>query len=92
MFYRILLVLALIAAAIMSFFFLWGLADGSLYDGVGLAFLFVALAWGLIGASLALRRRATPVLPHLVLVPIVFPATMYGLIILTFVLSGETWR
>ena len=26
------------------------------------------------------------------LLPIVFPATMYGLFILIFVLSGETWR
>jgi hypothetical protein len=92
MFYRILLALALIAAAVMSFFFLWGLADGSLYGDAGLAFLFVALAWGLIGGSLALRRRAAPVAPHLLLVPIVFPAVMYGLIILIFVLSGETWR
>ena len=92
MFYRILLGMALTAAAIMSFFFLWGLADGSLYDGVGLAFVFVAAAWALIAASIAMRKRAAPVLPHLLLLPIVFPATMYGLFILIFVLSGETWR
>ncbi len=92
MFYRILLALALVAAAVMSFFFLWGLSDGSLYGDAGLAFLFVALAWGLIAASLALRRRAAPVAPHLILLPIVFPAVMYGLFILVFVLSGETWR
>ena len=92
MFYRILLGLALAAAAIMSVFFLWGLADGSLYDDVGFAFVFVAAAWALIAASVAVRKRATPVLPHLLLVPIVFPAVMYGLIILIFVMSGESWR
>jgi len=92
MMYRILLWLALIAAAIMSFFFLWGLSDGSLYDDAGFAFLFVALAWGLIAGSVAVHRRKVPVLPHLILMPIVFPATMYGLMILIFVLSGDQWR
>jgi hypothetical protein len=92
MVYRILLGLAVITAGIITFFFLWGLSDGSLYDDAGFAFLFVALAWGLIAASLAVHRRKVPVLPHLILMPIVFPATMYGLMILVFVLSGEQWR
>lgn len=92
MIYRVLVLVALIAAAILSFFFLWGLADGSLYDGAGLFLLLVALAWGLITASYALKRRNVPVLPHLILLPIVFPAVTYGLIILTFMLSGDQWR
>ena len=73
MIYRILLALAVIAAAIISFFFLWGLADGSLYDDAGFVFLIVALAWGLIAASYVLARRKVAVVPHLILMPIVFP-------------------
>jgi ABC-type molybdate transport system permease subunit len=84
--------LALAAGGVLTFFFLWGLADGSLYGDAGFFFLFVALAWGLIAASFALRRRKVPIVPLLLLLPLVFPAVMYGLIIVIFMLSGESWR
>lgn len=91
MVFRILLALALLAAGVATFFFLWQLAEGP-YDGIGLFFFGVALIWGLIAGSLALKRRGQAALGGLVLLPIVFPATMYGLFILLFVVSGTTWR
>ena len=91
MVFRILLVLALFAAGVATSFFLWQLAEGP-YDGIGLFFFGVALIWGLIAGALALKRRGQAVLGGLVLLPVVFPSTMYGLLILLFVVSGTTWR
>jgi hypothetical protein len=92
MIYRILLVVAVIVAAVVSFFCLWGVSDGSLYGDAGLVLVIVLVAWGLVGASWLLRRRKVPILPEILLLPLVGPGTLYGLMILVFVLSGESWR
>src|SRR5688572_27962889 len=53
MIFRILLFLALLAAGVATFFFLWQLAEGP-YDGIGLFFFGMILIWCLIAGVLAL--------------------------------------
>ena len=91
--FRVLLGLDLLAAAILVYFFLVGLADGSVSDfnlDIWIALLLgVAIVFG---AALLLRRNAWPKLANLVLAVPAVPLLLYGFFLLVVVLSGETWN
>lgn len=89
MIYRILLVLAVIFAGILTFLFLWQAADGP-YAGLCLSFVLLAAAWALIAGAIALQRRRKLLLACLLLLPLVVLLTMSGLFFLLF--TGSTWR
>jgi hypothetical protein len=92
--HRILLGIDLLAAAVLVFFFLWGVADGSVSDfniGIWLAILLGVGA--VLGGGIALRGRGWTVAANLLLLLLALPASLYGLFILLLVLgSGGRWN
>ncbi|MGZ8997502.1 MAG: hypothetical protein ACXW2T_01465 [Allosphingosinicella sp.] len=90
--FRVLLVINLIAAAVLLFFFLWGLSDGSAYYALGTWLLILAAAIGLIWAALALNRRGHRAASLVVLLPVAGPAFLYGLFILAVVILQPRWN
>ena len=89
----ILLGIDIVAAAIVGYFFLVGLADGSisafnieLWCGLLLALAVV------FAAGLALRRAGRPILASLVLAVLAVPASLYGVFMLVVIASGARWN
>lgn len=91
--FRVLLGLDLLAALTAVYFFVVGLADGSVSDFNGelWAGLLLALA-AIIGGGLFLRRAERPRLANAVLALLAVPTALYGLFLLVVVLSGTTWN
>ncbi|MGQ0589337.1 MAG: hypothetical protein ACT4N8_07385 [Sphingosinicella sp.] len=94
--YRIVLGISVIAAAVLTFFFLWGVADASLVwdpsGGAGFSLIFVVLAWGIIAMSIVVHRAGNSVLAAVILMPVLWPAIGYGLILLVLMTGGVSWR
>ncbi|MBX3561860.1 MAG: hypothetical protein KF780_08605 [Sphingomonas sp.] len=96
--YRIVLGIAVIAAAVLTFFTLWGEAGGGIlawamgYYDASLPFFFVPLAWGIIAVSVAVHRLGNTVLAAVILMPVVLPAIGSGLILLILIFGGLSWR
>lgn len=91
--FRVLLGLDLLAAALLVYFFLAGLADGSV-SSFNLD-IWIALLVGLaivFGSALLLRRTAWPRLANVVLAVPALPLLLYGFFLLVAVLSGESWN
>ena len=91
--FRILLGIDIAAAAIVGYFFLVGLTDGSI-SSFNIE-LWLGLLLGLaavFAAGLALRRAGRPILASLVLAVLAVPTLLYGLFMLAVVLSGERWN
>lgn len=91
--FRVLLGVDLLAAALLVWFFLVGLADGSVSSFN--VEIWVALLLGVaivFGCALLLRRYAWPKLANLVLAVPAVPVLLYGIFILVVVLSGERWN
>ena len=93
MFFRILIGLDGAAAAVAVYFFLTGLADGSvsafnieLWLGI-LAGIAAILAGGVL-----LHRKGHPVLANLVLAVLAVPAALYVLFMLIVIGSGARWN
>jgi hypothetical protein len=93
MMFRILLGIDIVAAAIVGYFFIVGLADGSVssFNG-GLWFAVLAGIAAILGGGIALRRAAHPALANLVLTILAFPATGFGLFMLVAITSGVRWN
>lgn len=91
--FRVLLGLDLLAAAVLVYFFLAGLGDGSVSDfNID---LWIALLLGsaiVFGSALILRRAGWPRLANLVLAVPAVPLLLYGFFMLVVVLSGESWN
>jgi hypothetical protein len=93
MLFRILLGLDIVAAAIVVYFFLIGLVDGSVSSfnmGLWLAMLVGVAA--VIGAGIALRRNGHTKLANLVLLVLAIPTFLYGLFVLVVIFSGARWN
>lgn len=91
--FRILLGIDIAAAAIVGYFFLVGLTDGSI-SSFNIE-LWLGLLLGLaavFAAGLALRRAGRPILASLALAVLAVPTLLYGLFMLAVVLSGERWN
>jgi hypothetical protein len=91
--FRVLLGIDIVAAAIVGYFFLVGLTDGSisafniqLWIGLLLALAAVFVA------GFALRRAGRPVWASLVLAILAVPTSLYGLFMLVVIVSGARWN
>jgi hypothetical protein len=93
MWFRILLGLDIVAAAIVVYFFLIGLVDGSVSSfNMGLWLAILLGVGAVIGGGIALRRNGYVKLANLVLLVLAIPAFFYGLFILVVVFSGARWN
>lgn len=93
MLFRILLGLDIAAAAVVVYFFLIGLVDGSVSSfnmGLWLAILVGVAA--VIGGGIALRRNRYSIWANLVLLVLAIPTFLYGLFLLVVIFSGERWN
>jgi len=93
MLFQILMGLDIIAAAIVAYFFMVGLADGSVSDfNIGL-WTGILLAFAAVFAGgLALRRTGWTKLANAVLALLAVPTLLYGIFILVVLASGESWN
>ncbi|WP_340115223.1 hypothetical protein [Pelagibius sp. 7325] len=91
--FRLLLGLDSLAALVVAYFFLAGLADGSVsaFNGELWAGIILAVT-AVIAGGLLLRRAAHPVLANLVLALLAVPTALYGLFMLVVLFSGTTWN
>ena len=91
-FYKALLAIDLIAAAVLLFFFVWGLSDGTAYYALGTWLVILAAVGGLIWASLVLHRKGHKAASLMLLMPVAWPAFFYGLFILTVLILQPRWN
>jgi len=93
MLFQILMGLDIIAAAIVAYFFMVGLADGSVSDfHIGLwTGILLAIA-AVFAGGLALRRTGWTKLANAVLALLAVPTLLYGIFILVVLASGEGWN
>ena len=90
--YRILLAIDILTALVIVYFFLAGLADGSVSSFNMHIWLGILAALGAVfGIATALRRASHPIFANLVLAILAVPALLYVLFIAMFVLSGARW-
>jgi len=93
MLFQILMGLDIIAAAIFGYFFMVGLADGSVSDfNIGLWIGILLAIAAVFAGGLALRRAAWPKLANVVLALLAVPTALYGLFIVVVLVSGERWN
>ncbi len=93
MMFRILLGIDIAAAVVVGYFFIVGLADGSVsaFNGELWAGVLLGVA-AIFAAGIALRRAAHPIWAGLVLAILAVPAALYGLFMLVVILSGARWN
>jgi len=93
MWFRVLLGLDIVAAAIIVYFFLVGLVDGSVSSfNMGLWLAILLGVGAVVGGGIALRRNGHARLANLVLLVLAIPTFLYGLFILVVVFSGARWN
>lgn len=93
MLFRILLGLDIAAAAVVVYFFLVGLVDGSVSSfNMGLWLTILIGVAAVIGVGIALRRNGYPVWANLVLLVLAIPTLLYGLFLLVVIFSGQRWN
>jgi hypothetical protein len=92
MFFRILMAIALATGAITLFFFLWAIADGSLYDGGPIFLTMIAVIAGVAGLATFLRRQGYPRLGTAVLFVVAWPAFGYALFLTLAISTPNFWR
>ena len=93
MVFRFLLGIDIVAAAVVVYFFIVGLADRSisLYNADLWAGLLLSIG-AIIAAGITLRRNERTVMAILVLGFLAAPTLLYGVFILTVILSGQRWN
>ena len=93
MLFQILMGLDIIAAAIVAYFFMIGLADGTVSDfNIGLWMGILLAIAAVFAGGLTLRRAAWPKLANAVLALLAVPTLLYGLFIVVVLVSGERWN
>jgi len=93
MWFRILLGLDIAAAAVVVYFFLVGLVDGSVSSfNMGLWLTILISVAAVIGGGVALRRNGHPVWANLVLLVLAIPTLLYGLFIVLILTTGGRWN
>lgn len=93
LFFRILMGLSIAAASVVVYFFIIGLADGSVSSfNMGLWLGLLAAVALVIGGGIALRRKGRTALANAVLAILAAPAALYGLFMLSVILLGERWN
>ena len=91
--YFVLLGLDLAAAAVISYFFFIGIADGSVSDFNSDIWTILLLGVAaVVGVGVLLYKNARPILANLVLAILGVPAFLYGFFILVVFFSGASWN
>jgi hypothetical protein len=82
-----------VIAIIVLYFFLVGLADGSVSSfNIGL-WLFILLGLGsILGGSLWLKTAGHPILAMVLLLILAIPGLLYGLFVLALVIAAPRWN
>jgi hypothetical protein len=91
-FFRILLVIDLIAGAVLLYFFLAAVADGSVFYDPGVWLGMLTVVGGTIAGALLLRRNGYKLLSTLLLMPVAWPAFGYGLFLLIVIIAQPRWN
>lgn len=89
--YRTLLGIDLVAAAIVLFFFLWGLADGTALYGPGLWLMIVGGIAAIIGGGVALAGAGRVKAGSALLSLLAIPTVGYALFILMILVLQPRW-
>jgi hypothetical protein len=93
MMFRVLLAIDIAAAAVVGYFFLVGLADGSVSAfNIELWTVILLGIAAVFAVGFVLRRAGRPVLACLILAILAVPALLYGLFLLVVILSGARWN
>lgn len=93
MLFRILLIFDAVCAAVLLYFFFWGLSDGTVSSfniGSWLAILVPVAA--LFAVALALNARGARIAANLVLGVLALPGLFYGAFILLIIITQPNWR
>jgi hypothetical protein len=93
MLFKALFAIDLLIAAIVIFFFFWGLSDGTVSSfniTLWLTILFSLAA--IVGGGYALRSAGRTVLANLVLLVLAIPGALYGFFLLLVIFSGARWN
>ncbi len=93
MFFRILLGIDAIAAAIILYFFVVGLGDGSISDFNMHLWLGILAALGVvIGGGVALNAKGNRRAANAVLLILAIPTALYGLFVLSLIVFQPRWN
>ena len=86
MFFRLLLAIDAIAALVILYFFMIGLADGSVSSfNMELWFGILAAVAAILGGGLLLKAKGQRIAANLVLLVLATPAALYGLFFLSII-------
>lgn len=93
MLFKTLLAIDILTSLVIGGFFFVGLADGSISSfnfplWIGILFAVTAIVAG----GLAFHRAAKTVFANLTLALLAVPAVLFGLYVVTFVVTGSTWN
>jgi hypothetical protein len=82
-----------VIAIIVLYFFLVGLADGSVSSfNIGLWLLILLGLGSVLGGSLWLKRAGHPALATILLFILTIPGLLYGLFLLALVIAAPRWN
>ncbi len=91
--FKILLGIDALAALIIGYFFVAGLADGSISSfNIELWIVILLAVVTIISGGILLRKAAKPALANIVLVILAIPTVLYGIFILAVVITGTQWN
>lgn len=91
--YRVAFAIAAVVAAVVVYFFLIGLADGSVSSfNMGLWLALLGITGGVLFGGHRLASHGHRMWAILVLSVLAVPALLYGFFILVAILAGESWN
>ncbi len=91
--FKILLGIDALAALIIGYFFVAGLADGSISSfNIELWIVILLVVVAIVSGGILLRKAAKPALANIVLVILAIPTVLYGIFILAVVITGTQWN
>lgn len=91
--WRVLLGIDALVAAVLAWFFLVGLADGSVSSfNLGLWIGLLSAVAGVIAGGVALRRSGRPRLASALLGVVAAPGLLYGLFLLLILVTQSRWN
>jgi hypothetical protein len=91
--FRIFLIVDAIAAAIILFFFMWGLADGTVSSfNIMLWLAILGGTAGVLGGGWALKEKGKIAAASVLLGVLAAPSLLYGLLLLVLIVGQPNWR
>jgi hypothetical protein len=80
-------------AAIFFYFFVWGMADGTVSAfNIGMWMAILAGIATILGAGVALRANGRHVAASLVLAVLAAPGLLFGLFFLVLIVASPSWK